>query len=178
MKSNFEIELTIQKVIEFLKVENKKEALVYLKTRPIQMKNESFELLKKCMGCILIYPNYKGSPYEQFFHERKLEELAVHFSREFMAVYGFHEISLLEKSVQSGLSCLKTPFCYKDEYSKRDKCPICHSLTHELAKDLPMTHKISSMLICRISNEIMDGGNPPVALPNGQIYSLKVLSLS
>ena len=39
---------------------------------------------------------------------------------------------------------------------------------------VPSTHKVVSSLICRISGEVMDEHNPPVSLPNGQVYSEKV----
>jgi len=37
----------------------------------------------------------------------------------------------------------------------------------KLAKKLPSTDPMVSSLICRISGEVMDEDNPPMALPNG-----------
>ena len=45
-----------------------------------------------------------------------------------------------------------------------------------LAKGLAFAHFANSHLICRCTGEAMDGDNPPVALPNGQVYSRKAVN--
>jgi macrophage erythroblast attacher len=81
--------------------------------------------------------------------------------------------SPLEILFQSGLMSLKTCFCYS-EYNKNISCPVCYDEIGRLSKGLPSSHHPVSALICRISGEIMDHTNPPMALPNGQVYSEKV----
>lgn len=41
---------------------------------------------------------------------------------------------------------------------------------------MPSTLKTVSSLICRITGEIMDEHNPPIMLPNGEVYSQKGIS--
>ena len=53
-------------------------------------------------------------------------------------------------------------------------CPVCSENIGKLAKSLPSSSHPGTSLICRISGEIMDHNNPPVALPNGELYSDKV----
>jgi macrophage erythroblast attacher len=62
--------------------------------------------------------------------------------------------------------------CYdEDSYNVND--PLCDSRFQELAKDLPFAHFSNSKLICRISGLKMDTNNPPMVMPNGNVYSWK-----
>lgn len=51
-------------------------------------------------------------------------------------------------------------------------CPQAGRL---LAADLPLAHFGNSHLKCRCSGESMDEHNPPLALPNGHVYSTRAL---
>lgn len=81
--------------------------------------------------------------------------------------------SPLEVLFQSGLMSLKTCFCYSNK-NKNLTCPVCCEEIGKLAKYLPSSHHPVSALTCRVTSEIMDHTNPPMALPNGQVYSEKV----
>ena len=39
-----------------------------------------------------------------------------------------------------------------------------------------MSHHVNSTIVCRISGEVMDSQNEPLAFPNGHVYSSKVSS--
>ncbi len=84
--------------------------------------------------------------------------------------------SPLEVLFQSGLMSLKTCFCYSNK-NKNQMCPLCYDEIGRLAKPFPSSSHPVSALICRITGEIMDHQNPPLALPNGQVYSEKVYIL-
>lgn len=45
----------------------------------------------------------------------------------------------------------------------------------KLASPLPFSKQHHSKLVCYITKEIMDTENPPLVLPNGYVYSTKVL---
>ncbi|KAG5186979.1 hypothetical protein JKP88DRAFT_288427 [Tribonema minus] len=55
-------------------------------------------------------------------------------------------------------------------------CPVCCAEGQELARALPYAHHGHSVLLCRISGARMDEANPPLALPNGQVYSSRALA--
>merc|ERR1711991_532480 len=74
-----------------------------------------------------------------------------------------------------GLAALKTPMCYEDD-DKNPNCPVCTKEGRILAKDLPFSHHTRSMLVCRITGETMNENNPPMLLPNGNVYSQNALS--
>ena len=53
-------------------------------------------------------------------------------------------------------------------------CPTCNEDMRVLAKEVPMSHHVNSTIVCRISGEVMDSQNEPLAFPNGYVYSSKV----
>lgn len=56
--------------------------------------------------------------------------------------------------------------------SKNNNCPVCDSQgLGVLAKEVPWSHHANSTLVCAISGKIMDENEPPMALPNGRVYS-------
>ncbi len=51
--------------------------------------------------------------------------------------------------------------------------PLCDTLFQQLSTNLPYATHIHSKLVCRITGQLMDDRNPPMVLPNGNVYSLK-----
>lgn len=81
---------------------------------------------------------------------------------------------LLYMTLQAGLAALKTSACYQDA-NRNINCPVCAAQTFGLlAERLPCAHHANSCIVCRISGVIMNEDNPPMVLPNGYVYSLKV----
>lgn len=64
-------------------------------------------------------------------------------------------------------------FCYEDGCTKED--PLSQLTFRQLAEPLPFAKHIHSKLVCFISKELMNEDNPPLVLPNGYVYSKKVL---
>jgi len=112
--------------------------------------------------------------YKKFFEMSRWEELIEQFKKDNYALQSLTPESLLSIAVQSGLSALKTPFCYEEE-NKNINCPVCSNSLGEIAKKLPFSHRIRSCLVCRITGEIMNEDNPPMVLPNGNVYSQKAM---
>lgn len=63
--------------------------------------------------------------------------------------------------------------CFSGE-DKLLNCPVCQPPFSNLAKELPFSRRNNSTLICRITGKPMDDNNPPMALPNGYVYSTEV----
>lgn len=106
----------------------------------------------------------------ELLSEERWNDLENDFKQVFFQVYCMKSSSALEIYFQSGLMGLKTSFCYSDK-NKNMTCPTCSDEIGKLAKPLPGSLHPVSALICRITGEIMDYTNPPLALPNGQIFS-------
>lgn len=96
------------------------------------------------------------------------------FKSEFNAMYSINDPTLLEIIIRAGLCLIKTPSC-GDPLSYNINCPACQPELSQLARHLPMAHHDTSILVCRITGELMDQDNPPMALPNGHVYSEKGL---
>lgn len=45
-----------------------------------------------------------------------------------------------------------------------------------LAESLPWAHHVNTSLICKLGGGIMNENNPPMAMPNGYVYSLIALT--
>ena len=81
---------------------------------------------------------------------------------------------LLHLAMYAGLASLKLPACYSDETRNVD-CPVCSPDLGRLAKEVPFSHHVNSTIVCRISGNIMDADNMPLAFPHtGQVYSKEV----
>ncbi len=117
------------------------------------------------------------------------QQLSKVFAEEAAAAFGLSSIPVLELVMQCGLTALKTPTCYEKSGEEGGggvgvqrkstlgvDCPVCTDNGRVLGEALPYCHHAQSTLICRISGEIMDGTNPPLALPNGQVYGSRALN--
>lgn len=112
--------------------------------------------------------------YQKLLNDERWVELEADFKSVFFQIYCMKSHSLLEILFQSGLMSLKSSFCYTNK--KSQNCPVCCDDFAEVAKPFPASNHPVSALICRITQEIMDSSNPPLALPNGQVYSEKAIN--
>lgn len=108
------------------------------------------------------------------------------FEREFQKYYGIYLQSDLQLLVDIGLSVLKSNNCVKplnmsmnveDEGAQYPsmECPPCQPTFKTLAENLPSSSATKSEFICRITGRKMTQDNPPMALPNGQVFSSEAL---
>ena len=93
-----------------------------------------------------------------------------------LAVYSLNSLPtepLLNLALYAGLASLKLPSCY-DASCKNVDCPVCDPDLGVLAQEVPSSHHVNSTIVCQISGKIMNEDNPPMALPNGYVYSREV----
>ena len=111
---------------------------------------------------------------QHFFDPYRWTLLAHQFRRDNFSLNSLTSLPLLTMSLQAGLSALKTPMCYQS-LQKNLNCPVCDGSTFgSLAQCLPNSHHVNSCIVCKISGSLMNEDNPPLALPNGYVYSSKV----
>ena len=55
-------------------------------------------------------------------------------------------------------------------------CPVCSAPYAQLAKALPSVQRSHSSIVCRLSGETTNEDNPPMVLPDGNVYSYRALS--
>jgi len=65
---------------------------------------------------------------------------------------GLTKDSLLEIVMKAGLSALKTSCCYSDD-QRNVNCPVCNEPYRTLATELPFSHHVHSVLVCRMSGK-------------------------
>lgn len=68
----------------------------------------------------------------------------------------------------------QAPQAVEEEITGNVDCPTCAPDLVILASEVPMSHHVISTLVCRISGKVMDSSNPPMAFPNGYVYSYNV----
>lgn len=82
--------------------------------------------------------------------------------------FGFSAADFLERPVENQV---EEPL---DIQTGNIDCPSCDLNLRVLAGQIPMSHHVNSTIVCRISGEVMDSENEPLAFPNGNVYSSKV----
>jgi macrophage erythroblast attacher len=121
---------------------------------------------------VAVRPAYWPPPYSALMREdRAWQRLQDAFTDLFFSMYGLPRDSILPALVQCGCAAFKSPACRPGGHPD---CPSCAPALESLVRPLPYAHYEYSRLLCRMSGAVMNEDNPPMALPNGQIYSLKV----
>lgn len=141
------------------------------------------------------WPNGRMEKYELLMErEKNLREIVERFEMDFNEIYCLSEGIQLIKMVRTGLSVLKTRKCQLDcEVAKgqsqsqsqsksldlhahttqnsNGECPVCTGPLRPIAQELPYGHYEITRLRCRLSGKQINEDNPPMALPNGQVFS-------
>lgn len=131
-------------------------------------------LSRAAMTTLLFVEGKRGSVkrYGALFSEDRWRNLRSLFLREMRRVYGMSRHSALKRTIEAGVAALQSRRCGK---VRRRECPTCHEHFGVLAKRTPAFRQTQSRLVCRISGVLMDETNPPMALPNGHVYSRRAL---
>lgn len=108
--------------------------------------------------------------------EIQWEMIKEQFKKDFISIYQVDQSSQLIKTVRTGLAVLKTRQCNKNE-CEGSECPACSGPLRELANQLPFGHFETTKIRCRITGKLVSEDDPPMALPNGQVYSESGLKL-
>ncbi|VDN10822.1 unnamed protein product [Dibothriocephalus latus] len=99
------------------------------------------------------------------------------FHAAFTNFYSFSSLTPFSLAVKAGITAIKTHFCYSAK-ARHPDCVVCHPLINRLAFDLPFGNYDHSVLTCYQTGLLMNEENPPMALPNGYVYSEKVTYVS
>ncbi|KAL7060815.1 hypothetical protein AAHC03_09678 [Spirometra sp. Aus1] len=97
------------------------------------------------------------------------------FHAAFTNFYSFSSLTPFSLAVKAGITAIKTHFCYSAK-ARHPDCVVCHPLINRLAFDLPFGNYDHSVLTCYQTGLLMNEENPPMALPNGYVYSEKAIS--
>lgn len=189
--SDLEFRLRQQEFIELIRNGDIKSALKLSQKHFVTWLETNYREIRETLALICWFPflqrgtrwkNGLMKKYEDMVGAERWERLRESFERVFVEVYRVDEGIQLIKTVKTGLSVLKTRQCLQEKAEKKceclDKageCPVCNGPLGELSKNLPYGHYELTRLRCRITGKMMSENDPPMALPNGQVFSLSGL---
>ncbi len=112
---------------------------------------------------------------KELLNESRWDYLIDLFKQENYKIHSLPEQSCFLAILQTGLSAIKTPTCYRKVTAvKNQNCPVCHPNLNTIARPLPYAYCSNSKLICAHSSEILNEHNLPMMLPNGYVYGYNV----
>eukprot|EP00668_Euglena_longa_P040756 GGOE01053654.1.p1 GENE.GGOE01053654.1~~GGOE01053654.1.p1 ORF type:complete len:382 (+),score=144.51 GGOE01053654.1:496-1641(+) len=174
LKSTFELHLRMQEFIELAGANRKVQAVEYARKHLAPYAEQHLEQIKFCMAALCYDRTAPLPKYQELVDGSRWDRLVEEFRQDLLAVYQFSTHPLLHVALQAGILALNTHQVYQ-QWSYNVDDPMCNKLFQQLARRLPLTCKKNSSLVCRISGSVMDSNNPPVVLPNGQVYSFQTL---
>ncbi|KAF9787953.1 CTLH/CRA C-terminal to lish motif domain-containing protein [Thelephora terrestris] len=173
LKSTLEFDLRLQEYIELARLRQKSEAIGYL-TKHISWNDAHAQQIKQAATLLAFSPDTNCVPYKRLYDPARWDSLVRAFR---LAVYSLNSLPtepLLNLALYAGLASLKLPSCY-DASCKNIDCPVCDADLGVLAQEVPSSHHVISTIVCQISGKIMNENNPPMAFPNGYVYSREAL---
>jgi len=174
LKSTLEFDLRLQEYIELARLRQTDEAIGYLKRHIINWHDAHMQQIKQATALLAFPPDTTCNPYKRLYDPSRWDSLVRAFR---LAVYNLNSLPtepLLNLALYAGLASLKLPSCY-DASCKNVDCPVCDPDLGVLAQEVPSSHHVNSTIVCQISGKIMNEDNPPMAFPNGYVYSREVL---
>ncbi|KAL2919779.1 GID complex subunit containing RING finger motif [Polyrhizophydium stewartii] len=171
MKSTLEFSLRLQEYIELVRARNLPQAISHARKFLTPWSDTHMREIQQAMGMLAFSPKTACGAYKALFDDGRWEMLTEQFRADNYALNSLTLQPLLHMTLQAGLSSLKTRTCYQPP-TRNINCPVCDADTFGyLAEKLPCAHHVNSCIVCRITGRIMDADNPPLVLPNGQVYS-------
>lgn len=173
--SKLEFRLRCQEFVELARARRKPDAINYMrKYLSVNCEGDQFLDIQRFMALLIFDPSTSCQPYKDMYGEHKWLELEMAFKHDNYRLHGLTRESTIEILVKAGLASLKTRKC-GTEADRKPNCPTCVEPYLSLARLLPRSRHENSVLVCSISGEIMDENNPPMAMPQGNVYSWKAL---
>mmetsp|Transcript_26836 Transcript_26836/g.48386 ORF Transcript_26836/g.48386 Transcript_26836/m.48386 type:complete len:374 (+) Transcript_26836:332-1453(+) len=164
-----EFQLKLQKFLEMIKEGRIKEAVTF--SKQLGEYQEYFNEVKRASVLAVLHNQIENFPqYQDLLSEERWTYLQNLFKKAFLEVYSLPTDSMLSIALHSGLAALKTPLCARED-ARNDNCPTCQPTFSAMSRKFPCAYHAQSSLICRVLNKPMDDANPPMVLPNGQVYS-------
>ena len=128
---------------------------------------------------MLAYEDPRCRPeYAQILSGSCWQSLESRFLDAHRLLHGIRKINPLDTIVRSGIMTVGTAACPGlglTEGNNVRNCPTCSPAFQPIGPTLPRALESHTHLICKLSGEVMDDSNPPLAFPSGHVYSSKAL---
>jgi len=174
LNSSLEFNVRMQEFIELIKGDRRIDAIRHARKHFTGQDTGHLPSIQRCMA-LIAFPDTEVSPYKDLLSGSRWDDLISQFRGENLKLYQLSSQSAFSVVLQSGLSALKTPHCYRGSTGHNPDCPVCLRSLNSLASPLPYAHCSQSRLVCHISGEQLNENNQPLMLPNGYVYGQKAL---
>ena len=184
-KNTLEFDLRLQEFIELARADKKLEAKAYSSKHLVAWKDTHLPQIMQASTLLCISESKAFGAYKRLYSPARWESLVQSFRLSVYSLNALPSEPLLHLVLYGGLAALKLPVCYSDVSSepqgtvmsaRNPDCPICDTNgLGTLAKEVPWSHHGNSTIVCSLSGAIMDADNPPMAFPNGYVYSRRAL---
>lgn len=172
--SELHFRLRLQEFVELVRRGAKCEAIRYVRedtvANAVRIADE-----QRAMALLAFAPDTDCAPYKDLYADARWDELIDMFEQDNYRLHGLPSESMLETTLKAGLSTLKTVQCGNPS-TANPSCPTCVEPYRSLSQPLPRARHVHSVLVCGISKKIMDENNPPMVLPNGNVYGNDALA--
>ncbi|XP_071529525.1 E3 ubiquitin-protein transferase MAEA [Panulirus ornatus] len=175
LNSSLEFNVRMQEFIELIKSDRRMDAIRHARKHFTGQDPAHLPSIQRCMALIAFPVTTDVSPYKELLSDVRWDQLTEQFRAENLKLYQLSSQSAFSVVVQSGLSALKTPHCYRGATGHNPDCPVCQPSLNSLASPLPYAHCSQSRLVCHFSGEQLNENNQPLMLPNGYVYGQKAL---
>jgi len=178
MKSTLEFELRLQEYIELNRAGRTVEAMAYANKHFTSWLETHHREIMQSMGLLACKPTTSISSYKRLYDSRRWGTLTTNFRLAAYMLHALPTVPLLSLALYAGLASLKLPTCYEHGPKfKNVDCPVCdENGLGVLAQEVPWSHHVNSVIVCRITGKIMDDENYPMCFPvSGFVYSREAL---
>ncbi|KAA8493888.1 Macrophage erythroblast attacher [Porphyridium purpureum] len=184
INSTFEFRLRLQEFVELRRAGKIAEATQYARKHlsvGMTMSQDGMTTqFQTVMALLAFEPDTRCEPYASLYAKERWKDLIAIFKNDSYMLHGLTHESLLSILIKAGVSSLKTRFCFAhdadgDTFEYNVNCPTCNEPFQSLARDLPFSHHVHSVLVCKITGKLMNEHNAPIVLPNGNVYSESAL---
>ena len=169
IKSQLEFLLRRQEFVELVRNKELEKAIEYSRVHLAKFIDKYQAQVQRAMALLA---GVDSIQYKFLYDLERWADIIIQFKQDNNALFSLTDGSSLVMHLEAGLSALKCPSCYQND-SVPD-CPVCSEF-HQFAESLPFSHHENSSMVCRVTKRVMNEDNPPLALPNGQIYSSEAI---
>jgi macrophage erythroblast attacher len=172
--SPLEFMLRRQEFVEFCRKRDLTNAISYAKKHFTNFSVSNELEVEQSLALLAFGEDSDIMPYKWLYDPDRWTDIAEQFKHDKFALHGIPDRPQLISLIHAGLAALKTPQCCTSDTANIN-CPVCSPPLSSISALLPFAHHETSLLVCPISGELMDADNPPMVLPNGNVYSSKAL---
>lgn len=177
-----EFQLRLQEFVELIRKDAKQDAIQYARKNLTPLATDAEQdckqtllaLVQQAMALLAFGKNTAIPVYRDMLDLTRWQCLVQMFKTCQFELYGLTSKPILYSTMQAGLSVLKTPQSYLEEHYNMNH-PFANAHLQTMAEPLPFAFHAHSKLVCRLSGKLMDDKNPPMALPNGNVYSFNAI---